>query len=180
MQEKTAFFFNYKIIMRLSFLLGNLNRYETNLFAYCKKYWSWNHVDAAGFPDFRSTLHAQQSGKKNVKLIINTISSTFRVSINIRVLRAIFRVPRLSADQREIQKKDEYRFSISYKEQLRKEELTRECKWGWGCTGSWTAFLRWTWIEIVSWENISIRPLLSKNNNMLASRKVLTCPKVSD
>ena len=150
MQEKTAFFFNYKIIMRLSFLLGNLNRYETNFFAYCKKYWSWNHVDAAGFPDFRSALHVQQSGKNNVKLIINTISSTFRVSINIWVLRAIFRVPRLSADQREIKKKDEYRFSISYKEQLRKEELTRECKWGWGCTGSWTAFLRWTWIEIAS------------------------------
>ena len=38
MQEKTAFFFNYKIIMRLSFLLGNLNRYETNLFGYWKKY----------------------------------------------------------------------------------------------------------------------------------------------
>ena len=93
--------------MRFSFLLGNLNRYETNFFAYWKNYWSWNHVDAAGFPDFRSTLHAQHSGKKNVKLIINTISSTFRVSINIRVLRAIFRVPRPSADQREIQKKDD-------------------------------------------------------------------------
>ena len=31
------------------------------------------------------------------------------------MLRAIFRVPRPSADQREIQKKDEYRFSISIK-----------------------------------------------------------------
>ena len=168
MQEKTAFFFNYRVIMRFSFLLGNLNRYETNFFAYWKNYWSWNHVDAAGFSDFRSTLHAQHSGKKNVKLIINTISSTFRVSINIRVLRAIFRVPRPSADQREIQKKDEYRFSISYKEQLRKEELTRECKWGWGCTGSWTAVLRWIWIEIALNLNNWIQP--TGSNSQLLSK----------
>ena len=160
MQEK-------KVIMRFSFLPGNLNRYETNLFAYWKNYWSWNHVDAAGFPDFCSTLHAQHSGKKNVKLIINTISSTFRVSINIRVLRAIFRVPRLSADQREIQKKDEYRFSISYKEQLCKEELTRKCKWGWGYTGSWTAVLRWIWIEIALNLNKWIQP--TRNNSQWLS-----------
>ena len=44
--------------------------------------------------------------RKNIELIINFISSSFSVSINIRVLRTIFRVARLSADQRAIQKKD--------------------------------------------------------------------------
>ena len=158
MQEKTAFFFNYRVIMRFSFLLGNLNRYETNLFAYWKNYRSWNHVYSAGFSDFRSALHAKYSGEKNVKLIINIISSSFRVSINIRVLRTIFRVPRLSADQREIQKKDECRFSISYKEQLHKEELTGQCKLGWGCMGSWISVLRWIWIEIAPNLNNWIQP----------------------
>ena len=60
--------------------------------------------------------------RKNIELIINFISSSFSVSINIRVLRTIFRVARLSADQRAIQKKDEHRFSIFFKEQLHKEE----------------------------------------------------------
>ena len=54
--------------------------------------------------------------RKNIELIINFISSSFSVSINIRVLRTIFRVARLSADQRAIQKKDEHRFSIFYKD----------------------------------------------------------------
>ena len=38
------------------------------------------------------------------------------------MLRTEFRVARLSADQRAIQKKDEHRFSIFFKEQLHKEE----------------------------------------------------------
>ncbi|RMX53207.1 hypothetical protein pdam_00024389 [Pocillopora damicornis] len=42
--------------------------------------------------------------------------------------RNVFRVARLSADQRAFQKKDEHRFSIFYKEQLHKEELTGQSK----------------------------------------------------
>ena len=38
------------------------------------------------------------------------------------MLRTEFRVARLSADQRAIQKKDEHRFSIFFKEQSHKEE----------------------------------------------------------
>ena len=38
------------------------------------------------------------------------------------MLRTEFRVARLSADQRAIQKKDEHHFSIFFKEQLHKEE----------------------------------------------------------
>ena len=40
----------------------------------------------------------------------------------MRVLRTIFRVACRSADQRAIQKKDEHRFSIFFKEQPHKEE----------------------------------------------------------
>ena len=49
--------------MQFSLVLVNLNRYLTNLFAYCKVQWSWNHFYAAGFPDFRSSLHAKHPGK---------------------------------------------------------------------------------------------------------------------
>ena len=45
------------------------------------------------------------------------------------MLRTIFHVARLSADQRAIQKKDECCFSIFYKKQLHKEELTGQSKW---------------------------------------------------
>ena len=139
MLDKTDFFLHLWG-MQFPFLLGKLNRYLINLFAYCKNEWSWNHFYAAGFPDFRSTWHAKHSGKH---LLINSISSIFSVSINIRVLvlRTVFRVARLSADQRAFQKKDEYRFSIFYKEQLHKEELTGQSKWGWGCMGNWIAVL---------------------------------------
>ena len=87
--------------------------------------------------------------RKNMKKFINSISS-FSVSIDIRllVLRTLFRVARLSADKRTFQKKDEYRFSILCKEQLHKEELTGQSKWGWGCMGSWIAVFFWVWIEI--------------------------------
>ena len=105
--------------------------------------------------------------RKNIELIINFISSSFSVSINIRVLRTIFRVARLSADQRAIQKKDEHRFSIFYKEQLYKEELTGQSKWGWGCMGSWNAVLCWVWIEIARNLNNWIQP--TGNDSQLLS-----------
>ena len=70
--------------------------------------------------------------RKTNKLIVNSISSSFSVSIDIRVLvlRTVFRVARLSADQRAFHKKDEHRFSIFYKEQLYKEELTGPVRLG--------------------------------------------------
>ena len=87
--------------------------------------------------------------RKNIKPIINSISSVFSVSINIRVLvlRTIFHVVRISADQRAIQKKDECCFSIFYKEQLHKEELTGQSKWGRRCMGSGIAVLCCIWIQ---------------------------------
>ena len=68
--------------------------------------------------------------RKKIKLIFNSISSSFSVSIDIRVLvlRTVFRVARLSVDQRAFHKKDEHRFSIFYKEQLYKVELTGQSK----------------------------------------------------
>ena len=50
------------------------------------------------------------------------------MNIRVLVLRTVFRVVRLSADQRASQKKEEYRFSIFYKEKLHKEELTGQPK----------------------------------------------------
>ena len=46
------------------------------------------------------------------------------MNIRVLVLRTVFRVVRLSADQRASQKKEEYGFFIFYREQLHKEELT--------------------------------------------------------
>ena len=86
----------------------------------------WNHAYPAGFPDFRFTLHAKQSGKKK-KLscfYTNCISSSCSLSINVCVLRTNIYVARLCADQRKIQKKDEHRFSIFNKGQHHKEVLT--------------------------------------------------------
>ena len=40
------------------------------------------------------------------------------MDIRVLVLRTVFRVVRLSADQRASQKKEEYRFSIFYREKL--------------------------------------------------------------
>ena len=98
--------------------------------------------------------------RKNIKPIINSISSIFSVSINFRVLvlRTIFHVARLSADQRAIQKKDECCFSIFYKKQLHKEELTGQSTWGRRCMGSWIAVLYWIWIEIALNLNNWIQP----------------------
>ena len=77
-------------------------------------------------------LHSMRNTqvRKNMKKFINSISSVFSVSIDIRllVLRTVFRVARLFADQRAFQKKDEYRFSILCKEQLHNEELTGQSK----------------------------------------------------
>ena len=77
-------------------------------------------------------LHSMRNTqvRKNMKKFINSISSVFSVSIDIQllVLRTVFRVARLFADQRAFQKKDEYRFSILCKEQLYKEELTGQSK----------------------------------------------------
>ena len=87
------------------------------------------------------------------------MSSRFSVSINIRGLRTIFHVSHLSADQRAIQKKDEHRFSILYKRQLRKEQLTCQSKWGWGCMGSRIAVLCWIWIESALNLNNWIQPI---------------------
>ena len=153
--------------MQFPFLFGKLKRYLINLFAYCENEWSWNHFYAAGFPDFRSTRHAKHSGKHS---LINSISSIFSVSINIRVLvlRTIFHVARLSADQRAIQKKDECCFSIFYKKQLHKEELTGQSKWGQRCMGSWIAVLYWIWIEIALNLNNWIQP--TGNDSRLLSK----------
>ena len=46
------------------------------------------------------------------------------MDIRVLVLRTVFRVVRLSADQRASQKKEEYGFLIFYREQLHKVELT--------------------------------------------------------
>ena len=43
------------------------------------------------------------------------------MDIRVLVLRTVFRVVRLSADQRASQKKEEYRFSIFYREKFHKE-----------------------------------------------------------
>ena len=108
--------------MQFSYLLVNLNRHLTNLFAYCKI----NDLEIIfilqGFLIFALHCVRNTQVRKKIELIINFISSSFRVSINMRVLRTIFRVARLSADQRAIQKKDEHRFSIFFKEQPHKEE----------------------------------------------------------
>ena len=58
------------------------------------------------------------------------------MNIRVLVLRTVFRVVRLSADQRASQKKEEYRFSTFYREKIHKEELTGKSKCGWGCMGS--------------------------------------------
>ena len=114
-------------------------------------------------------LHCMQKTqvRKNIKPIINSISSIFSVSINIRVLvlRTIFHVARLSADQRAIQKKDECCFSIFYKKQLHKEELTGQSKW---IMGSWIAVLYWIWIEIALNLNNWIQP--TGNDSQLLSK----------
>ena len=80
------------------------------------------------------SLHCMRNTqvRKINKLIVNSISSSFSFSRGIRVLvlRTVFRVARLSADQRAFHKKDEHRFSIFYKEQLYKEELTGPVRLG--------------------------------------------------
>ena len=96
----------------------------SNFFEYCES----NDLEITfvlqGFLIF--TLHWMRNTQvgKNIELIIN-----FFVKINIRgVLRTIFHVAPLSANQRGIQKKGEHRFSIFHKEQLQNEELTGQSK----------------------------------------------------
>ena len=134
--------------MQFSFLFGNLNGCLTNLFAYCKindleSFLWFYHFMLQGFLIF--TLHCMRNTqvRKINKLIVNSISSSFSVSIDIRVLvlRTVFRFARLSADQRAIQKKDEHRFSVFYKGQIHEEEFTGQSKWGWGYMDSLIAVL---------------------------------------
>ena len=138
MQEKADFFFNYKMCNFPSFLEILIDIWL--IYLHIVKI---NDLEIIimlqGFLIF--TLHCVRNTqvRKNIKLIINSISSSFSISIDIRVLvlRTVFLIAYLSADQRAIQKKNEYRFSIFYKEQLLKEELTAQSKWGWGYMGSW-------------------------------------------
>ena len=140
MQEKADFFFNYKMCNFPSFLEILIDIWL--IYLHIVKI---NDLEIIimlqGFLIF--TLHCVRNTqvRKNIKLIINSISSSFSISIDIRVLvlRTVFLIAYLSADQRAIQKKNEYRFSIFYKEQLFKEELTGLSKWGWGYMGSWIA-----------------------------------------
>ena len=114
MQEKTDFFFHYKICNFPSFLEILIDIWL--IYLHIVKI---NDLEIIfmlqGFLIFALHCMRNTQVRKNIELIINFISSSFSVSINIRVLRTIFRVARLSADQRAIQKKDEHRFSILYK-----------------------------------------------------------------
>ena len=164
MQEKTDFFFNYKICNFPSFLeilidiwlirlhIVRINDLEIIFMLQCVLIFA---------------LHCMRNTqvRKKIELIINFMSSSFSVSINMRVLRTIFRVARLSADQRAIQKKDEHRFSIFYKGQLHKEDPTDQSKWDWEWMGSLIAVLCWTWIETVLNLNNWIQP--TGNNNQI-------------
>ena len=127
MQEKTDFFFNYKICNFPSFL-----KILIDIWLICLHIVKINDPEIIfmlqGFPIFALHCMRNTQVRKKIKLIVNSISSSFSASIDIRVLllRTILYVACLSADQRAIQKKNEYRFSIFYKEQLCKEEhLTR-------------------------------------------------------
>ena len=137
MQEKTDFFFHYKICNFPSFLEILIDIWLIYL-----QIVKINDLEIIfmlqGFLIFALHCMRNTQVRKKIKLIFNSISSSFSVSIDIRVLvlRTVFRVPRLSADQRAFHKKDEHRFSIFYKEQLYKEELTGQSKWGWGCMDS--------------------------------------------
>ena len=135
MQEKTDFFFNYEMCNLPSFLEILIDIWLT-----CLHIVNINDLEIIfmlqGFLIFALHCMRNTQVRKNIELIINFISSSFSVSINIRVLRTIFRVARLSADQRAIQKKDEHRFSIFYKRQLHNEEPTGQSKWGLECMGN--------------------------------------------
>ena len=101
----------------------------TNLFEYCESNDLEIKFVLQGFLIFALHCMRNTQVRKNIKLIINSISSSSYVKINIRgVLRTIFHVAPLPIDQRGIQKKDEHRFSIFHKEQLQNEELTGQSK----------------------------------------------------
>ena len=166
MQEKTDFFFNYKICNFPSFLEILIDIWL--IYLHIVKI---NDLEIIfmlqGFLIFALHCMRNTQVRKKNKLIFNSISSSFSVSIDIRVLvlRTVFRVARLSADQRAIQKKDEHRFSIFYKGQLHKEEPTGQSKWGWECMGNLIAVMCWIWIEIVLKLNNLIQP--TGNNNQI-------------
>ena len=132
MQEKTDFFFHYKICNFPSFLEILIDIWL--IYLHIVKI---NDLEIIfmlqGFLIF--ALHCMRNTQ--VRKTSNWLL-TFSISIDIRVLvlRTVFHIACLSADQRAIQKKNEYRFSIFYKEQLFKEELTDQSKWGWGYMGS--------------------------------------------
>ena len=85
----------------------------TNLFEYCESNDLEIKFVLQGFLIFALHCMRNTQVRKYIKLIINSILSSFCVKINIRgVLRTIFHVAPLSTDQRGIQKKDEHRFSI--------------------------------------------------------------------
>ena len=101
----------------------------TNLFECCESNDLEIKFVLQGFLIFALHCMRNTQVRKNIKLIINSISSSFCVKINIRgVLRTIFHVAPVSAYQRGIQKKDEHRFCIFHKEQLQNEELTGQSK----------------------------------------------------
>ena len=139
-EKKTGFFFNHKIWNFLSFL-----EILIDIWLICLHIVKISDLKIIFMPQgfLIFALHSMRNTqvRKNMKKFINSISSVFSVSIDIRllVLRTVFRVARLFADQRAFQKKDEYRFSILCKEQLHNEELTGQSKWGCGCMGSWIA-----------------------------------------
>ena len=168
MQEKKDFFFNYKICNFLSFL-----EILVDIWLICLYTVKINDLEIIfmlqGFLIFALQCMRNTQVRKNIKPIINSISSVFSVSIDIRVLvlRTIFHVVRLSADQRAIQKKDECCFSIFYKEQLHKEELTGQSKWGRRCMGSWIAVLCCIWIQFALNLNNWIQP--TGNDSQLLS-----------
>ena len=92
----------------------------TNLFEYCESNDLEIKFVLQGFLIFALHCMRNTQVRKNIKLIINSISSSSYVKINIRgVLRTIFHVAPLPIDQRGIQKKDEHRFFIFHKENYR-------------------------------------------------------------
>ena len=140
MEEKADFFFNYKMCNFPSFL-----EILIDIWLICLHIVKINDLEIIfmlqGFLIFALHCMRNTQVRKNIELIISFITPSFSVLINIRVLRTVFRVAHLSADQRAIQKKDEHRFSVFYKGQIHEEELTGQSKWGWGYMDSLIAVL---------------------------------------
>ena len=140
MQEKADFFFNYKMCNFPSFL-----EILIDILLICLHIVEINDLEIIfmlqGFLIFALHCMRNTQVRKNIELIVSFITPSFSVSINIRVLRTVFRVAHLSPDQRAIEKKDEHRFSVFYKGQIHEEELTGQSKLGWGYMDSLIAVL---------------------------------------